>query len=160
MPTATLSSTEAIPVTKHESRQRRNSTIIGVLGVGYVGKHLLDMFSSSFKTIGYDVSSTRVKSLQSESPLTSRIQFTDNEGDLKTATHFLIAVPTSLGLNGKPDFSHIIDATKIVERYARTGSIVVVESTVAVGTTRMLLEPLARCRKLFVGMCPEVRFKS
>jgi|SRR5690242_11140163 len=156
MATTMLNSKEAKPIPANISRQLKNVETIGIIGVGYVGKHLLDVFSSSFKVIGYDVSSTRVKALRWTYSQCSHVQISNNEEDLKTARHFLISVPTNLGLDGTPDLSHIISAMKIVERYAGSGSVVVIESTVAVGTTRMLLEPLARSLNLFAGMSPEV----
>ncbi|KAF1925618.1 nucleotide sugar dehydrogenase [Didymella exigua CBS 183.55] len=155
MTTTTLNSKEAKTIPADTSRLLRNVDTIGVIGVGYVGKHLLDVFSSSFKVIGYDVSSARVKALRCTYSQGSHVQISNNEQDLKAAKHFLISVPTTLGLDENPDLSHIISATKIVERYAGPGSVVVIESTVAVGTTRLLLEPIARSLHLFAGMSPE-----
>ncbi len=156
MATTILNSREAKPVPTKTSIQLHKDETIGIIGVGYVGKHLLEVFSSSFRVIGYDLSSTRVQDLRRMRAKESHVQISNNEEDLGTAKHFLIAVPTTLDLDGHPNLSHIISATKIVERYARPGSVVVIESTVAIGTTRVLLESLARSLKVYAGMSPEV----
>ncbi|PVI05812.1 carbohydrate esterase family 4 protein [Periconia macrospinosa] len=129
--------------------------IIAVIGVGYVGQHLVDLFSSRYGVIGYDVSPSRVEQLRREYRGVNRITISNDPETLKVATHFLISVPTCLGPNNTIDLSHMQSALKIVERYARPRSIVVIESTVAVGTTRALLGKLARSREIYAGMSPE-----
>ncbi|KAH7348875.1 hypothetical protein BKA65DRAFT_584738 [Rhexocercosporidium sp. MPI-PUGE-AT-0058] len=141
-----------IPVFSSSSREH---PVLAVIGVGYVGEHLVYSFASSFNIVGYDVSSARLENLRSGNRQPERIRFTNDVEDLRHASHFLISVPTTLRKDGSVDLSHIEDALELVERYARRGSIVVIESTVAIGTTRRLLEPLARSRGIFAGMSPE-----
>jgi UDP-N-acetyl-D-mannosaminuronate dehydrogenase len=134
-----------------------NPAIVAVIGVGYVGKHLVDIFSSTFKTIGYDVSPSRIETLRLEYPRSDYLKFSNDEKDLEDASHFLICVPTTLGLNGEVDPSHVRNAIDMLGRHVSDKSIVVIESTVAVGMTRKLLGPLAKSRGIFAGMSPEVR---
>lgn len=126
-------------------RELNNPPVLAVIGVGYVGEHLVYALSSSFEVIGYDVSQSRLEKLRSGNHQLERIKFTSNVEDLRIASHFLISVPTTLRLDGSVDLSNIENALEVIERYARRGSIVI-ESTVAVGTTRRPLEPLARSR--------------
>ncbi|PSN61827.1 nucleotide sugar dehydrogenase [Corynespora cassiicola Philippines] len=143
------------PVSTQGLKDTGDTPTIAVIGVGYVGKHLVEVFSSSFKIIGYDVSSLRVKQLRLENRQPGQVAYSNNAEDLRAASHFLISVPTVLNSDGEIDLTHITSAMALVERYSRRGSIVVIESTVAVGTTRKLLENLAKYRGLFAGMSPE-----
>lgn len=131
--------------------------MIAIIGVGYVGKHLVESFSSSYHVIGYDVSTSRIEQLRLENAQPDRVLFSSDEQDMEAASHFLIAVPTTLKSHGEIDLSHMRSAVSIVERYAKEKSIVVIESTVSIGTTRMLLQRMARSRGIFAGMSPEVR---
>lgn len=144
------------PIFTSSSRELGDRPVLAVIGVGYVGEHLVYSFSSSFNVIGYDVSPSRLEKLRSGNYQPDRIRFTNNVEDLRRASNFLISVPTTLRRDGSVDLSHIEDALAVVRSNARRGSIVVIESTVAIGTTRRLLEPLARSRGVFAGMSPEV----
>lgn len=139
------------------SPQSNEPTTIAIIGVGYVGEHLIEVFSSAFRVIGYDVSASRIESLRLKHSRADNIKFSSNETDLKDASHFLVCVPTILGLYGDVDSSHVRSAISMLHRYVSDRSIVVIESTVAVGMTRELIGPLARSRGVFAGMSPEVR---
>lgn len=130
--------------------------VVAVLGVGYVGTHLVGSFCKRYNVIGFDVSHDRVRQLQEQHRDDPTLEFTDNSKDLSRATHFLISVPTLLRPDRTIDSSYLRDAIKTVGQVARRGSTVVVESSVAVGMTRELLGPLALENGLFAGMSPEV----
>ncbi|KAH6718864.1 hypothetical protein BKA61DRAFT_712889 [Leptodontidium sp. MPI-SDFR-AT-0119] len=132
-----------------------NIPIVAVIGTGYVGYNLVTAFGKHYKVLAYDVSIKRIKELSQEFKYHPLITCTANPRDLSRATHFLIAVPTTLLANNKIDTSCIESALDIIDRYARRGATVVVESSVAVGMTRELLEPLMRSRGLKAGMSPE-----
>jgi hypothetical protein len=131
-------------------------TMIAVIGVGYVGEHLVRVFSSAFRIIAYDVSASRTELLRSKYLHLENVKFSNDKKDLKDASHFLICVPTTLGLNGKVDTSHVRSAIDMLRCYVNDTSIVVMESTVAVGMTREFLGPLAKSHGIFAGMSPEV----
>lgn len=115
---------------------------VAVIGVGYVGEHLIDAFSSCCDVIGYDVSSARVNKLKQENK--SGAYFTNKSSVISVATHFLISVPTLLQPNQNVDSSYLRQAIAVVAKYARPGATVVIESSVAVGMTRELLGSLAK----------------
>jgi UDP-N-acetyl-D-mannosaminuronate dehydrogenase len=117
----------------------------------------MEVFSSAFQIIGYDVSPARIEHLRSKYSGLEHVKFSNDEKDLKNACHFLLCVPTTLGLNGQVDSSHVRSAIRMLHRYVSSTSIVVIESTVAVGMTRDFLGPLARSRGILAGMSPEVR---
>lgn len=130
--------------------------VIAVLGVGYVGSHLVSSFSSKYSVVGFDVSPARISQLQESRRSEDTTQYSCDPSSLKRATHFLISVPTLLRADRTVDSSYLQEAIKTVGTYARQGATVVIESSVAVGMTRELLGPLARARGFFAGMSPEV----
>ncbi|OHW94775.1 hypothetical protein CSPAE12_06593 [Colletotrichum incanum] len=131
------------------------SPLIAVLGVGFVGEGLVDSFSSHYDVLGFDVNAERVNDLRTQYLMKPNVSFTMNEADLGRATHFLISVPTLLLPDRSIDLSYLRNALSIVKKWARKGSTVVIESSVAVGHTRQLLGPIAHSRDLFAGMSPE-----
>jgi nucleotide sugar dehydrogenase len=129
--------------------------LVAVIGVGYVGEHLVAEFSKHYDVLGYDVSEARVKMLSDKFVDNHRLRLTHSAKDLACATHFLISVPTLLLPDKTIDSSYLRSALAAVGVHARRGATVVVESSVAVGMTRQLLGPLAKERGFFAGMSPE-----
>ncbi|CVK88265.1 related to NDP-N-acetyl-D-galactosaminuronic acid dehydrogenase [Fusarium mangiferae] len=129
--------------------------LVAVIGVGYVGEHLVDVFSKNHDVLGYDVSEARTQQLTRKQHVGSRAKFTCKPSDLAEVTHFLISVPTLLIDHKTIDSSYLRSALGVVKLYGRHGAVVVVESSVAVGMTRALLGPLAKERGFFAGMSPE-----
>ncbi|EFQ25107.1 nucleotide sugar dehydrogenase [Colletotrichum graminicola] len=128
--------------------------LVAVIGVGYVGTHLVESFSAHYNVLGFDVSERRINEIRKELP-SERIRFTTCKTDLREATHFLISVPTLLKVDKSIDTSYLQSAIATVAQHARPGSTVVVESSVAVGMTRSLLGPVALSRGFYAGMSPE-----
>ncbi|KIW41649.1 uncharacterized protein PV06_07186 [Exophiala oligosperma] len=126
---------------------------VAIVGVGYVGESLLREFSSAHPTIGFDISESRMKYLRSEYGGDKNITLTSEESMLGQAEHFLISVPTLMKPDHSVDMSYIKSALSTVFRHAKTGSTIVIESTVSVGTTRQLFSAV---QHLFnCGMSPE-----
>lgn len=130
--------------------------LVAVIGVGFVGTGLVDSFSSKYNVMGFDISNERLDVLRQEFRMRPNVSFTSMETDLKKATHFLVSVPTLLRKDKSIDLSYLRSALRKIELYARRGSTVVIESSVAIGLTRELLGPIASSRGLFAGMSPEV----
>lgn len=129
--------------------------LVAVIGVGYVGEHLVGAFSNNYNVLGYDVSETRTQQLAQSFGSACNVRFTCKAADLAEATHFLISVPTLLLPDKSIDSSFLRSALAAVSLHARRGSVVVVESSVAVGMTRELLGPMAKAKGFFAGMSPE-----
>ena len=129
--------------------------LVAVIGVGYVGEHLVNVFSQRFDVLGYDISTARVKRLSESFEGNSRVQMTAKASDISKASHFLISVPTLLLPDKTIDSSYLRSALAAVGTHAQEGSIVVIESSVAVGMTRQLLGPLAKEKNYLAGMSPE-----
>ncbi|EXK77177.1 hypothetical protein FOQG_18112 [Fusarium oxysporum f. sp. raphani 54005] len=145
----------ALPLCPSIQVGQEDEPIVAVIGVGYVGTHLVSSFSSRYQVIGSDVSVKRIGDLSVEYHDNHNVQFTRDSQDLRRATHFLISVPTLLRPDKTIDSSYLRDALKTVGAVARPGSTVVIESSVAVGMTRQLLGPLAASHRFFAGMSPE-----
>lgn len=121
---------------------------IAVIGLGYVGLPLARLFSTRYSTIGYDMNTKRVESLMlghdstlevSDSLLQSAIKngfiCTSNLDDIKGCNFYIVAVPTPVDINNRPDLKPLWAASETVGQVISRGDIVVYESTVYPGVT-------------------------
>ncbi|KAG7138143.1 UDP-N-acetyl-D-glucosamine 6-dehydrogenase like protein [Verticillium longisporum] len=154
-PTELCESDEELCEAASSSVHLDREPLVAVLGVGYVGEHLVSNFARKYDVLGFDVSEARMRHLAETFPSDTRAKFTCRPKDLAHATHFLISVPTLLRPDQTIDSSFLRSAIENIATYARQGSVVVVESSVAVGMTRSLLGTLAKERGFFAGMSPE-----
>ncbi|MBP9837340.1 MAG: nucleotide sugar dehydrogenase [Proteobacteria bacterium] len=126
---------------------------IAVIGLGYVGLPVALAFAKKFPgTIGFDINQKRVNELKNNLDETKEIDeatlkstdilFTANEADLKSADFFVVAVPTPIDEDKRPDLHPVISASKTVGRVIRKGAIVVYESTVYPGVTEEICGPV------------------
>ena len=130
--------------------------VVAVLGVGYVGLHLVTAFSNHYKVIAYDVGEKRLQTVAGQLS-NANISLTNDPFQLAVATHFLVAVPTPLiPHTTRIDTSIIQNALKTVCDHIRPGATVVIESSVSVGMTRALLGKMVQTHHIFGGMSPEV----
>jgi threonine dehydrogenase-like Zn-dependent dehydrogenase len=132
--------------------------LVAVLGVGYVGLHLVTALSKLYKVIAFDINAKRLAKVAEQFQNNANIYFTYDASSLSPATHFLVAVPTPL-LPGttETDTSIIRSALDTIRSQARRGATVVIESSVSVGMTRSLLGKMVQEHGLHAGMSPEVR---
>ncbi|KAF2138289.1 uncharacterized protein K452DRAFT_353155 [Aplosporella prunicola CBS 121167] len=126
---------------------------ICVVGVGFVGEALLREFGHKFRSIGFDISNDRIEELRSLLKGYTNITLTTNKDALASATHYLISVPTLLKEDRSVDLSHLLSAITMVLSYARPGCVIVIESSVSVGTTRQIFGPYQGI--FHCGMSPE-----
>jgi nucleotide sugar dehydrogenase len=130
--------------------------VVAVVGVGYVGTHLVEAFAKVYTVVAFDVSEQRVEQLPRQYQGHPAVRSTSHAPDLADADAFLISVPTLLKEDKTIDTSFVEGAIQTIAQHARDGVTVVVESSVAVGMTRKLLSPLIAANKVKVGMSPEV----
>lgn len=127
---------------------------VAVIGTGYVGLHLVQAFSTEYNVIAFDVQDNRIQEIKSL--VNDRVHCTTDSSKLSEASLFLISVSTVLdGRNQNIDTSCIQKAIQLVEQYARPDATVVIESSVSVGMTRDLLEPLIQRKSIKAGFSPE-----
>jgi UDP-N-acetyl-D-mannosaminuronic acid dehydrogenase len=141
-----------------------NFNTISVIGLGYVGLPTAAIFASKgIKVIGVDNNDVVVKVINQgkvhiiEPDLDSLVSNAVKNNQLsaankpKTADAFIIAVPTPFKDNQKPDLSFLIAAAKSLVGVLKKGDLIVVESTVPVGTTQYISEFLS-------DLCPNLIF--
>ncbi|KAJ3009594.1 UNVERIFIED_CONTAM: hypothetical protein HDU68_000680 [Siphonaria sp. JEL0065] len=147
-----MSPEESVHVAK---KLKTTSNTVCVLGVGYVGEHLVSTFQESFPVIGCDISPERINLLKKLHADYKSTTFTTDVSEISKAGLILISVPTLVNIEtSQVDLSYVRAAVQSVTTHAKAGSTVVLESTVGVGHTRELLAPL-RDMGIFVGFSPE-----
>lgn len=132
---------------------------ISIIGLGYIGLPTAALFASrKLRVIGVDVSQDVVDVINRgeihiiEPELDILVQAAVGAGQLRAtiqvqpADIFVIAVPTPLTVDLKPDLSCIEAAAKSIASVLKKGNLVILESTVPVGTTERLAHWLAEAR--------------
>lgn len=124
---------------------------LAVIGLGYVGLPLAVAFSKQVETIGFDINERKLNDYVNgidptneigEEVKNASIIFTSNESMLKKAKFFIVAVPTPIHKDKKPDLTPVTRACVIIGRNMPKGSIVVFESTVYPGVTEDICVPV------------------
>lgn len=145
---------------------------VAVVGLGYVGLPLAVALGDHFKVVGFDISRPRIQELQGGRDSTreveperlarARVEYTDDPARLARAGVIVVAVPTPIDGNRKPDLRPVVGATVTVGAHMSKGCIVVYESTVYPGLTEEICVPLLEeksgltCGRDFtVGYSPE-----
>ncbi|MEM7057450.1 MAG: nucleotide sugar dehydrogenase [Pseudomonadota bacterium] len=146
---------------------------VGVVGLGYVGLTLATALADTgFRVLGVErrpdvVDMTnQARPHFSENGLPEMLQYAVRNGNLKAATSFeagvscgiyVITVGTPLAPDGKARVDFIEAATREVAENMEDGALVILRSTVKIGTARNVVAPiLAASGKSFeIAMCPE-----
>ena len=152
------------------------STKICVIGLGYVGLPLARLFSTKFKTIGFDKNQARVDALNAGKDTTLEVsdellqeaiekhgfRCTTNIEEIKESNFYVVAVPTPVDENNRPDLRPLIGASQTVGQVIGRGDIVVYESTVYPGVTEEECLPVVEQvsglvfnKDFFAGYSPE-----
>ena len=122
---------------------------IAVIGLGYVGLPLARLFSTKFETIGFDLNKFRVDEINSGHDSTLEVEdellkdainnhgfrCTTNIEDLKEFNFYIVAVPTPVDENNRPNLTPLIKASETVGKVISKNDLVVYESTVYPGVT-------------------------
>lgn len=122
---------------------------IAVIGLGYVGLPLARLFSTKYLTIGFDMNKSRVDSLNSGRDVTLEVEdsllidainnhgfrCTTNIEDIRDCNFYVVAVPTPVDENNRPDLRPLWGASETVGKVISKGDIIVYESTVYPGVT-------------------------
>ena len=142
------------------------SAHVGVIGLGYVGLPLVELFSAGgFPVLGFDVDDQKIERLRAGQSYIGhipssriaalrdggRFQATSDLGRLKEADAILICVPTPLGKHREPDLTAVTETGQAIAKVLRRGQLVVLESTTYPGTTRDVLCPILESSGLKAG---------
>lgn len=122
---------------------------ICVIGLGYVGLPLARLFSTKYKTVGFDMNQARVDALMAGHDATLEVSdellqdaisnhgfvCTANIEDIRDCNFYVVAVPTPVDSDNRPDLTPLYGASSTVGKVISKGDIVVYESTVYPGVT-------------------------
>lgn len=146
---------------------------IAVLGLGYVGLPLAVAFGAHYPVLGYDIDTARVAALQKGQDATlevssediraaSGLRLTDQIDGLEACNVYIVAVPTPIDADKRPDLTPLIRVSETIGRLLKSGDVVIYESTVYPGATEEICCPiLTRASGLifnqdfFLGYSPE-----
>ena len=114
---------------------------IAVIGQGYVGLPLAKAAANAGHTvIGFDNNEAVIKQLLSSEVSTANYSPTLDPKTITGCDIYIIAVPTPLDSNDKPDLSYLKSAAKQVGEVAKDGALIINESTSYPGTLREVVE--------------------
>ena len=127
--------------------------IVAVVGLGYVGLPLAVEFGKKTKTIGFDLSVSKVENYKrfmdptgevssEQLKAAQHLEVTTDPSLLSQADYIVVAVPTPVDIAHNPDFTPLAGASKTVGKHMKRGAIVVFESTVYPGATEEVCIPI------------------
>lgn len=122
-----------------------------ILGVGFVGEHLMNTFNNYYNVVGVDLSEKRVNTLKAKYP---GIHFQTNYNNIEECQVFLVSVPTLVNNDKTIDLKCLYAVRDSLKGIIRSGSLLMVESSVYVGATREIFGSF-RDKGVFVGFSPE-----
>ena len=163
-----------------EKISKREGTI-GVVGLGYVGFPLaLSLADEGFKVIGVDIDQKRIdgfnrgklifggsepglKKLLSKVGKSGECKFSTKYNELKDCDVIVISVQTPLRVGMLvPDYRILKSAVKSVAKIISSGALLVVQSTIAPGTSKSIIQPIVEevskktlGKNLFYAYVPE-----
>jgi len=164
-----------------QSAVASRDAVVCVVGLGYVGLPVALTFArAGFRVIGVDVDEERLGRIRSginpieggeepglsellaESIETGRLEVTGDQRRVGDADIVTINVQTPVGSDQSPNTDALVAASRSIGTHMSRGTLVIVESTVAPGSTMGLVRPLLEeesgleeGESFFVGSCPE-----
>lgn len=151
----------------------RQTPILGIIGLGYVGLPMAVEFGRKFDTVGFDINEVRIADLRrgmdhtlevSSEQLASatRLEYTSDPESLRRCSIYIVTVPTPIDRFNRPDLTPLVKASETVGKLLKKGDIVIYESTVYPGCTEEDCVPvlerfsgLAFNQDFFCGYSPE-----
>ncbi|MDB4953544.1 MAG: nucleotide sugar dehydrogenase [Myxococcales bacterium] len=126
---------------------------IAVIGLGYVGLPVALSFGRKLPTVGFDIRQRRVDELKKGHDETMevtgdqlgsavKLELTSDASKLADCTFYIVAVPTPIDSNNRPDLTPMISASRTIGPHLKKGDVVVYESTVYPGVTEEVCGPI------------------
>lgn len=146
---------------------------IAIIGLGYVGLPLAVTFGRDYDCVGYDINAQRIGQLQEgidttqevdaqELQAATRLNYTSDLEDIRSATVYIVTVPTPIDEDKKPDLQPLKLSSLGVGQVLKLGDTVIYESTVFPGATEDVCVPLLEQesglhlnKDFYVGYSPE-----
>ena len=157
---------------KHIGEYLSKDKKICVVGLGYVGLPIALELAKKFAVIGFDINPNRValmrqgidpsKELPASAFEGADIYFTADLEEIRSASFYIVAVPTPVDEHKVPDLTPLIKASETLGKVVKKGDYVVYESTVYPGCTEEDCIPviekqsgLVALRDFKIGYSPE-----
>src|SRR3989344_1637047 len=153
---------------------KKTSTLVAVIGMGYVGFPLACAIAKSEKydVYGLDIDNVKISKIISKvSPVDDKkamediksvkINATNDFSVLKDMKYIVICVPTPVDHKKNPDLTPVIKATESIAKNLVKGQIIILESTVNPGVSEEIVLPILEKSGLKGGIdfelvhCPE-----
>ena len=130
---------------------------VTVVGQGYVGLPIaVCAAEAGYVVKGFDIDEKKIKNLKNgvtDSPEVSsdkilqlqsegKINFSSNILEHADSSIFIIAVPTPLDDNHKPDLKYLKKACELIAKVVKPNDLIINESTCYIGTLRDLVKPI------------------
>ena len=146
-------------------RLETRQTVVGVIGLGYVGIPLAFTISNAgHKIIGFDILEERIQQMAKFISPIAHVSSDDirqmSEQGFEATNDFtraaecdalIICVPTPLNTYREPDLSYVISTMESIAPHLRSGQLLSLESTTWPGTTNEVLKPFVEKAGLTVG---------
>ena len=144
-----------------------------VIGLGYVGLPVFVQLKKKFNSIGFDNNIKRINQLKKlydlnkehtkkDLKIINKSTYSNNKKILLKSNFYIVTVPTPIDKKKIPNLSSLINVSKFIAQNLNTGDIIVFESTVYPGATKMIIETvlnknskLVEGRDYFVAYSPE-----
>lgn len=132
-----------------------NKTVIGVIGLGYVGFPLACLFAKKYKVKGFDINAKRVQEINAGIDSTNEVTeealatalangmvCTDQLDDIRECNVYVVAIPTPVDDLYNPELLPLKKASTSVGKVLKKGDYVIYESTVYPGVTEEVCAPI------------------
>ena len=143
----------------------KKSSVIGVIGLGYVGIPLsLSFVKAGFKVIGFDVDKKKIEQIKKKksyiwsitsedisNALSKGFDVTIDFSKISLVDVIIICVPTPLTKYGQPELSYLIGSINSIIPYIKKGQLISVESTTYPGTTEEEVIPRLQQKGFIAG---------
>lgn len=128
----------------------RKEAKIGIIGMGYVGSALADIvLDAGFEVLGFVTSQQRADTINRQKR--KKLSATTDTSLIKTRDILLVCIQTPIHENKKPDLSFLEKACQQIARNLEKGQLIVIESSIAPGTTRNVALPILESTGLKAG---------
>jgi len=152
-------------VTEIVAKFNTKKSLIGIVGLGYVGLPLALRFTDEgYKVLGFDIDQNKISKLKdgqsyiehiSNSSVSSAVKAglsaTSDFSQISKVDAIILCVPTPLNKYREPDLSFVLDTMDSCVPYLRKDQVVSLESTTYPGTTDEELKPRIESRGFKVG---------
>lgn len=145
-----------------------------VVGLGYIGlPTAIVAAESGYNVIGFDIDDQRVAEINSGNPIIhepdayEKLQYVLGTHNFKavttieTANFYIVAVPTPITPEKTADLSYVYAAIDSIISVLKKGDVIILESTIPVGTTDKITTYIVEKTNFYVGIdfyiahCPE-----